>query len=71
MITVAAAPSVVWEELPAVTDPLAAKTGRNPPAFQVVPARTPSSKSCRKVSGLVGAVRPEAHSALPGSAQFP
>jgi hypothetical protein len=51
MITVAAAPSVVWEELPAVTEPFTAKTGRS--LFQpsmVVVARTPSSKSCRKVS---------------------
>jgi hypothetical protein len=50
---VAAAPSVVWEELPAVTDPLTAKTARSlaSPSMVVV-ARTPSSKSWRKVSFL-------------------
>jgi hypothetical protein len=50
MMMEAAAPSVVWEELPAVTDPMAAKTGRSPARPSMVVSLTPSSKVWTKVS---------------------
>ena len=53
MITEAAAPSVVWDELPAVTEPVGENAGRslaNP--SRVVDSRIPSSKSWMKVSFL-------------------
>ena len=49
----AAAPSVVWEELPAVTEPPAANTGFSPArASIVVVSRIPSSKDWINVSFL-------------------
>ena len=44
IINTNAAPSLIWEEFPAVTLPSAAKTARNPAnASTEVPARGPSS----------------------------
>jgi len=53
MISEHAAPSVVWEELPAVTEPMAANAGRSLARFSMVVGRTPSSKSWTKVSFTV------------------